>query len=872
MSINESSKSDGRSDHVIITWTQKLDEAQKLTNEATKLEFAKDYSSAFAKYVRAGELYLSLARTYDDRPRTAISVTGESGTDLKTRIKKAAEKVLNRAEKIKSLRKDVKPVQKKILSEEEQSRILSLASKIGKVDVPIWKQEGPSTRTIQQPNLAPLHIQKNAMYKGRKDGLFWSKKSLYSLQLDGSEIVQDIVNDCSFIASLEVAAQFDAKWRTNLATGPLFPKGPDQKPRWDETGRHQVCFHLNGTKRKVEIDDAIPCDDQGVPMCALGIPTSDTKDLQLWPALLEKAYILVRGGYDFKGSNSAMDLHVLTGWIPEQLGFHQDDFHREKMWDRLVQAIKEGNVMLTAGTSKQTQEKYGDLRLIRSHNYAILDMIENHAERKVVLMNPWRQPISSSRNGDGLASMQTLNDSLPTAYAKEKFTMSWDDMCARFDSLYISWNPKMFKSSHEFHGIWSSSRKNDHVQVQLNVEPSKSNPNPTIWVHLAKHFSPSENDRGATSAISEWISVHAFDNENEGVLHHSEYAGKYVDGSHALTKFNAVKKDYTLVASRQIEENSSNGAADETSDSTFTITVYSNANHISLEEVENKYPYEVAIPGQWTLATAGGNPLEPSFMHNPQYAITIPSSNRMQATSVRISAESSKDISILILLLWPKMDQGSVQRTDHFTPGDIVCSSETYNYGLAIAESTKLKPGVPYTLIISTYSPGRLGPFNITVQTQTGQAEVKTIPMEGAGMYQQRLRDNWSIQKGTAAGAPRFGKWKNNPSWTFQIERKMLFTARLTIETKARADSLSLEANINKRPHLNITVICQETGKEIASSGSYADIPCGVSIRNTMLEPGNYTIIASTFDMYVESPFTLQLFTGRNITLTPIVQ
>lgn len=868
--MNQSSKSDGRPDHVIITWSQKLEEAQKLTNEATKLEFAKDYSSAFAKYVRAGELYLNLARTYDDRPKIAISVSGESGTDLKTRIKKAAEKVLNRAEKIKALRKDIKPVQKRVLSTEEQSRILELASKVGKIDAALWKQEGASTNAIEQPDLAPLHLQKNATYKRRRDGVSWSDKYLSSLDLQGSEIVQDIVNDCSFIAALEVAAQFDAKWKTNLATGPLFPKGPDQKPRWDDNGCHQVCFHLNGAKRKVEIDDAIPCDDQGVPMCALGIPSKDPTNLQLWPALLEKAYLLIRGGYDFKGSNAAMDLHVLTGWIPEQLGLHRNDFHREKVWQRLIEAIKEGNVMLTAGTNKHTQEDYGGIRLIRSHNYAILDMIENETERKVVLMNPWRQSISSDRGGEGLDNMQTLDEALPTAYAKETFTMSWDDMCARFDSLYISWNPKMFSSSCEFHGIWKSSGKNDHVQVQLNIESSAADPTPITWVHLVRHFSPYEKGRGAT--ISEWISAHAFDNENEGILHQSEYTGEYVDSLHALTKFKSDKKRYTLVATRQVDQNGAEGANDGIADSTFTMTVYSNASHISLEEVENRYPFNISISGQWTLGTAGGNPLEPTFMHNPQYAITIPASNLTQTSSVRILAEASKDVSILILLLWPKLNQGSSQRIDHFAPGDIVCSSETYNYGLAIAQSTKLKPGIPYTLIISTYSPGKIGPFNIDVQTQTGQAEVTQIPMEGAGMYQQRLRDRWSIAKGTAAGAPRFGRWKNNPSWTFQVERRMSITARLTIDSGAKAISTTSETNTNKRPFLNVTIIAHGTDKEIASSGSYANIPCGVAIRNVTLEPGNYTIIASTFDRNIEAAFTLQLFTGKNVTFTPIVQ
>ena len=39
----------------------------------------------------------------------------------------------------------------------------------------------------------------------------------------------------------------------------------------------------------------------------------------LWPALLEKAYMKVQGGYGEKGSGPASAIWMLLGWIPEQI-------------------------------------------------------------------------------------------------------------------------------------------------------------------------------------------------------------------------------------------------------------------------------------------------------------------------------------------------------------------------------------------------------------------------------------------------------------------------------------------------------------------------------------------------------------------------
>lgn len=74
-------------------------------------------------------------------------------------------------------------------------------------------------------------------------------------------------------------------------------------------------MHFNGCSRRVVIDDTLPTSQTDRTLYVV-----DRRNPYLiWPALLEKAYLKVRGGYDFPGSNSGTDLWVLTGWIPEQL-------------------------------------------------------------------------------------------------------------------------------------------------------------------------------------------------------------------------------------------------------------------------------------------------------------------------------------------------------------------------------------------------------------------------------------------------------------------------------------------------------------------------------------------------------------------------
>ena len=91
--------------------------------------------------------------------------------------------------------------------------------------------------------------------------------------------------------------------------------GTFKKSTPSPNGKYVLRLNFNGCFRRVVIDDRLPASKSARCLHVL-----DRRNPQLlWPALVEKAYMKVRGGYDFPGSNSGTDLWVLTGWIPEQI-------------------------------------------------------------------------------------------------------------------------------------------------------------------------------------------------------------------------------------------------------------------------------------------------------------------------------------------------------------------------------------------------------------------------------------------------------------------------------------------------------------------------------------------------------------------------
>lgn len=105
-----------------------------------------------------------------------------------------------------------------------------------------------------------------------------------SLLKYSTSIIQDIVTDCSFVASLCVAAAYERKFKKQLITSCIYPQNKHGQPCYNPNGKYVIKLVYNGIARKIIVDDLLPVSREGTLMC-----TFSTNKGELWASIIEKA-------------------------------------------------------------------------------------------------------------------------------------------------------------------------------------------------------------------------------------------------------------------------------------------------------------------------------------------------------------------------------------------------------------------------------------------------------------------------------------------------------------------------------------------------------------------------------------------------------
>ncbi|KAI9741018.1 MAG: cysteine protease [Cirrosporium novae-zelandiae] len=539
------------------------------------------------------------------------------------------------------------------------------------------------------------------------------------------DLVQDITSDCSVIASLCSSIARERRGHPKILTTVFFPYDRhNQRPSFSPNGKYIFKLYFNGCFRKVTIDDRLPASKTSRSIHVVDRNNPGV----LWPALLEKAYLKVRGGYDFPGSNSGTDISMLTGWIPEQLFLHDEDLESNALWDRIVKSFASGDVLLTLGTGKISTEEETHLGLVPDHDYAVLDVCIVHGQPRALIKNPWanatRQNGGRTQNNKRFNTFtKDLEESLPSDEPRISgtFWVTSFEIFQHFEYLYLNWNPKLFSYCENVHFTWDltdimvvRSSFNDNPQYAIS-----STTGGTVWLLLNRHFKTNEGRSspfgGHPSQETGFISLYAFQRHGQRVFlsDNAMRRGHFVDSPNTLLIMDLKPAEkYTIVIAQDFLPPLSYN---------FTLTAFS-INPISMGPAQQKYSHYNKHSSEWTCHSAGGNAESPTYSNNPQYYLKLHAKTRLAL----LLETPDSDLAVHVNLLG-----AAGHRVSKVTMGLVLGNSGEYRRGCALAEFDAVNPG-SYTIICSTFESQQLGKFCLKVYSMS-DCMLVPLPAEAAG-------------------------------------------------------------------------------------------------------------------------------------------
>ncbi|KAL8681742.1 MAG: hypothetical protein Q9186_002130, partial [Xanthomendoza sp. 1 TL-2023] len=558
------------------------------------------------------------------------------------------------------------------------------------------------------------------------------------------DLVQDVTSDCSVVASLCATSARAEEGHSAIFSSIFYPyDSVRQQPVRSRNGKYVFRLHFNGCWRKVVIDDRLPASKEAR---ALFVLDRNNPGL-LWPALIEKAYLKIRGGYDFPGSNSGSDLWVLTGWIPEQLFFQSEENEREALWRRIFKAFSYGDVLITLGTGKISEYEERNTGLISEHDYAVINLQQEDGKSMFLVKNPWskgggwtaiakedpehtsgdpteRDPHSNAASGENVQD-GNLRDPKPGV-----FWMNINDVFQQFESLYLNWNPGLFSYKEDTHFSWDLTRR-DGQWASLAGNPQyviHSEAGDTVWLVLSRHLKSSDQTTGQAEKTSSagamdtgFISIDLHHDRGDKVYlpNGNPTRSPYVDSLNTLLKVELPRDSRCTVVISEQELHRSNHS--------FTLSTFS-LQPLNISEAQDRYRSRTVRSGEWTSTTSGGNTGSPCHFRNPQFKIDL---RRPSDVSLLLELDSGE------LPVHVKLMRTNGKPVRFVMTRDIVGDSGDYRKGHAFAEIYNVPAG-RYTIICSTFEQGQLGKFTLQVGTML-DCPVARLSTRPAGRFVSRL-------------------------------------------------------------------------------------------------------------------------------------
>lgn len=413
-----------------------------------------------------------------------------------------------------------------------------------------------------------------------------------------------------------------------------------------------------------------------------------------------------------------------------------DELQENNVWHRILKSFAFGDVMVTLGTGCLNPHEEEAFGLAGEHDYAVLDIKEVGQRQLLLVKNPWCDGMVWKGMAHESITKHSMHEKTGTeevgnvipsisAVSSGTFWISYQDVVRNFNSLYLNWNPGLFRHRQDHHFIWNIPHSTSAGCFTQNPQYSvRSTCGGTVWILLSRHFNTEEHsnysakstDSGsATMNPLGFISLYTFDAEGQRI-HLSDSAllrGPFVDSPQTLAKLEMpVQSCYTLVVAQQDLP---------LSRYSFTLSAYSN-EPIVINEAASRYPHHTTLNGAWTLRTSGGNANAATYPSNPQFKISVGS---MTDLSILLEA-TPQELAVHVKMVW-----AGGARVTSVTSQSILGESGDYRRGCALANLPNVPAG-DYTIVCSTFESGQTGKFTLRVESMI-PCKVTPVPSEDAG-------------------------------------------------------------------------------------------------------------------------------------------